>query len=549
MCKAKKENKMKVTLLGRSIILIIAILFVLGSITPVSSAPEARVFVEYRIGQQAGVQAVLQQAGAKFHYQFEDLNSFVVSLPESALNGIRRNPNVVSIEEDPERELVRNMTSETAAVTAESILPEQIVPYGVDMVQARDIWDANRDGRIDKKAPTGAGRTVCIIDTGFYTEHEDFVGVDVKGGISQVDDNWANDGYGHGTHVAGTIVAQNNEYGVVGVTPGTSSLFIVKIFDDTGAWVTKAHASDLIKAAYLCADNGSNIISMSLSGTNKSGKEEKAFNDIYARGILSVAAASNDGVADYHYPASYDSVISVGALDINKEHADFSNFNDQVELAAPGVGVLSTVPFLSLATVTVNGVSYEALSMEFAPTGTASGELVDGGLCLATDPAADWSGKVVLCSRGVVSFAEKVTKVTTNGGEAAVIYNNAPGIFSGTLGAAGDFVIAVSISQENGLYLVENEIGQVATVSSTFEFPASGYEAWDGTSMATPHVSAVAALIWSSNPTLTNVQIREAMQMTAMDLGAAGRDVYYGFGLVQAKDALNYLGGGKPGKK
>jgi serine protease len=67
--------------------------------------------------------------------------------------------------------------------------------------------------------------------------------------------------------------------------------------------------------------------------------------------------------------------------------------------------------------------------------------------------------------------------------------------------------------------------------------------------MATPHVSAVAALIWSSNPTLTNVQIREAMQMTAMDLGAAGRDVYYGFGLVQAKDALNYLGGGKPGKK
>jgi len=100
---------MKVTLLGRSIIFIIAIIFIMGSITTVSSAPEARVFVEYRIGQQAGVRASLQQAGAKFHYQFEELNSFVVSLPESALNGIRRNPNVVSIEEDPVRELVRNM--------------------------------------------------------------------------------------------------------------------------------------------------------------------------------------------------------------------------------------------------------------------------------------------------------------------------------------------------------------------------------------------------------------------------------------------------------
>ena len=543
---------MNKTLFARSIILIIALLFVIGSITPASSAPEVRVFVEYRVGQQAGVQTALKNAGAAFHYQFDHLNSFVVSLPESALNGILRNPNVITIEEDPVRELVRNMPSEAAAVTAESILPEQVVPYGVDMVQARDIWDANRDGKIDKKAPTGAGRTVCIIDTGLYTGHEDFVGVDVQGGYSQTNDDtelWTLDGYGHGTHVAGTIVAQNNEYGVVGVTPGTASLFIVKIFGDDGLWVSKAHASDLIEAAFLCADNGANIISMSLSGTNKSGKEEQAFNDIYAQGILSVAAASNDGLPDYHYPASYDSVISVGALDENMEIADFSNFNDQVELAAPGVGVLSTVPFISTASVTVNEVSYVALGMEFTPTGTISGELVDGGFCYPTDPAADWTGKIVLCSRGDASFLEKVTKVMDNGGVAAVIYNNIPGLFSGTLGEAGDYIISVSISQEDGQYLVTNKLGEIATVTSTFEFPASGYEAWDGTSMATPHVSAVAALIWSWNPSLTNVQIREAMAATALDLGVPGRDIYYGFGLVQAKDALKYLGGGKPGKK
>lgn len=544
---------MKLTLFVRSIILIIALLFVMGSITPAYSEPEVRVFVEYRVGQKAAVQNTLKNTGAAVHYQFDELNSFVVSLPESALNGIRRNPNVISIEEDPVRELVRNMPSEAAAITAESILPEQVVPYGVDMVQARDIWDANRDGKIDKKAPTGAGRTVCIIDTGFYTEHEDFTGVDVLGGYSQTngDDTylWTLDGYGHGTHVAGTIVAQNNDYGVVGVTPGTASLYIVKIFGDDGLWVSKAHASDLIKAAYICADNGSNIISMSLSGTNKSGKEERAFNDLYAKGILSVAAASNDGEPTYHYPASYNSVISVGALDENMVIADFSNFNDQVELAAPGVNVLSTVPFLSTASVSVDGVSYEALGMEFAATGTVTGDLVDGGLCLSTDPAADWSGKVVLCSRGSVSFLEKVTKVMSNGGAAAVIYNNAPGLFSGTLGEAGDYILAVSISMEDGLYLVQNKLEFEATVDSTFEFPGSGYEAWSGTSMATPHVSAVAALIWSWNPSLTNVQIREAMSATALDLGEPGRDIYYGFGLVQAKDALKYLGGGKPGKK
>jgi len=537
---------MKSTNLKRSVALIMGLLLVLVAVLPAFSAGEARVFVEYRPGTRGAVQSALQAAGAEFHYNFERLSSFVISVPEKALDGLRRNPNIVSIEIDPVRELVRS----TAAPLAESVLPEQVVPYGVDMVQARDIWDANYDLKVDKKAPTGAGRTVCIIDTGFYSEHEDFAGVDVLGGYSQVDDNWARDGYGHGTHVAGTIVAQNNAYGVVGVTPGTTSLYIVKIFDDAGAWVSKAHASDLIEAAYQCGDNGANVISMSLSGTNKSGKEEMAFNDLYAQGVLSIAAASNDGIEEYHYPASYDSVVSVAALDSNMNIADFSQFNDQVELAAPGVAVLSTVPFLPNSYVEVEGVKYTALGMEFAPMGEVSGALVDGGFCLAADPAADWSGKVVLCSRGSVSFAEKVTKVMANGGAAAVVYNNAPGIFSGTLGAEGDWIIAVTISMEDGQYLVANKLGSLATVANNpVIWPASGYEAWNGTSMATPHVSAVAALIWSWDTSLTNVQIREAMAATALDLGEPGRDVHYGYGLVQAYDAWVYLGGGKPGKK
>ena len=537
---------MKATWLWRSAAVILAVLFVLGTVLPAASAPEVRVFVEYRPGQQTAVGAELQKAGAQFHYQFDRLQSFVVSLPESALSGLQRNPNIVSIEVDPVRELVQNIRSET--VVEESILTPQVVPYGVDLVQARQIWDANFDLKVDKKAPTGAGRTVCIIDTGFYDGHEDFAGVDVWGGISQVDDDPFTDGYGHGTHVAGTITAQNNDFGVVGVTPGTVSLFIVKIFDNTGAWVSKAHASDLIEAAFICGDNGANVISMSLSGTNKSGKEELAFNQLYADGILSVAAASNEGIEEYHYPASYDSVISVAAIAEDLTVADFSQFNDQVELAAPGVGVLSTVPFISEGYVKVEEVEYTALGMEYAAQGTVSGELVDGSLCLATDPAADWTGKVVLCSRGEVSFLEKVTKVMENGGIAAVIYNNAPGIFSGTLGEPVDgVIIAVSISQEDGLFLVENKVGLIAEVSAITYWPTSGYEAWDGTSMATPHVSAVAALIWSANPAWTNVQIREAMAMTARDLGDPGRDVHFGYGLVQAYDAWLYLGGGKPG--
>jgi serine protease len=183
----------------------------------------------------------------------------------------------------------------------------------------------------------------------------------------------------------------------------------------------------------------------------------------------------------------------------------------------------------------------------YTPEDGVSGPLVDGGLCL-DGTVGDWTGKVVLCKRGEVSFAEKVTTVKVNGGIAAVVYNNEPGDLLGTLGEAGDYVPAIGISQEDGEDLVANKLGVVGTVEDYPPTEGNGYEAWGGTSMATPHVSGVAALLWSANPDLTNVQIREAMDMTARDLGDEGRDVYYGYGLVQAYDALEYLIDLKPGK-
>jgi len=539
---------MKKTWFGWFVGVILVLVFTAVPVLTAASAGEERVWVQYYPGKQAAVGTELAKAGAHFHHQFADLDAFVVSLPHKSLASLYRNPNIVAIEEDPLRELVFNMPS-TITGNSETPWTEQEVPYGVDMVQARDIWDSNRNNKIDPNAPTGAGRTVCIIDTGLFTDHEDIFGVDVIGGFSQTDedpDRWTFDGHGHGTHVAGTVTAMHNDIGVVGVTPGTVSLFIVKIFDDEGKWVPKARASDLVKAANLCATNGANVISMSLSGTQKSRFEERAFENLYTAGVLSVAAASNDGIDVYHYPASYDSVISVAALDENFSIADFSQHNNQVELAAPGVNVLSTVPYIASASVNVDGGIYEANHIEFAAYGNASGILVDGGRCLTTGA---WSSALVLCERGDISFYEKVMNVQNSGGVAAVIYNNEPGNFWGTLGDGNSStILAVSLSQDNGQYLVDHKLGFSAEVSSFFTPQASGYEAWDGTSMATPHVSAVAALIWSWNPALTNVEIREALQQTAMDLGEPGRDDYYGFGLVQAYDAWLYLGGGKPGK-
>jgi serine protease len=512
--------------------LFLIVALIAGAIPMAFAEPVERIMIEYMPGKGAMVRNAVVAAGGQIHHELARINTIAVSVTGRWANRLAKDPNVVSIEADPLRYLAADPVPDGDPYL------EEVMPWGIEAVQAPAVWD---EGYL------GEGVTVCVIDTGLYATHEDLVDLPSIGGYSQVDNQWDFDGYGHGTHVVGTITAVGyNDIGVIGVSPGKVAIFMVKIFDNDGAWVNKAHASDLIEAAFICADNGANIISMSLSGTNKSGKERMAFEDLYAQGILSVAAASNDGIEEYHYPASYDSVISVAAIDESLAYADFSQFNDQVELAAPGVDVLSTLSYKSTVGLTVDDVAYDANHVEYAAYGRATGELVDGELCTS---GGDWAGMVVLCERGEISFYDKVMNVQNSGGVAAVIYNNVPETLNATLGDGNSStILAISISQEDGQYLVANELGTAAYVVSEVEVPGSGYEAWAGTSMATPHVSGVAALLWSANPEFTNVQIREAMDMTAFDLGDPGRDVHYGYGLVQAHDALGYLMDLKPGQ-
>ncbi len=525
----------------RVLFVLSAVLMLLFSVaSPVMADPSdtVRVWVSYRDGGKSEVFQALSSSNSKIHYDFPELGAYVVSLPAAALNGILNNPFVIDVEEDAERYPISDMAGQ---VTKEAldVVDElgQTVPYGIDMVQARDVWDTNRDGVVDAGAPTGANRTVCIIDSGYYQDHEDLP--NAIGGYSQVDDNWARDGFGHGSHVGGTIAAENNSLGVVGVTPGAVDLYIVKFFADDG---NATYASNLVDALNRCTAAGANVVSMSLGGSRSVRTEKTAFANAYAAGVLSIAAAGNEGTSALSYPASYDSVMSVAAIDSNKVVADFSQYNSAVEIAAPGVAVLSTLPYLDTNRVTVDGVDYAGGHIEFSARGSASGALVNGGLC---DSVGSWSGKVVLCERGVIDFYTKVANAQSGGAVAAIVYNNEPGGFLGTLGEGNSTsIIGLSLSQEDGQYLVANKIGKTAAVFSSIAKPASGYEAWDGTSMATPHVSAVAALVWSWDTSLTNVEIRNALTASAQDLGATGRDVYYGYGLVQARAALEYLGYG-----
>jgi subtilisin family serine protease len=97
----------------------------------------------------------------------------------------------------------------------------------------------------------------------------------------------------------------------------------------------------------------------------------------------------------------------------------------------------------------------------------------------------------------------------------------------------------VGTTLETGVALRENQIGQNTTVA--FIPSHYDYDYYDGTSMATPHVAGVAALVWSNHPECSNTEIRNALNATAIDLGKPGRDHEYGNGLVQAAAASEYL--------
>jgi len=492
-----------------------------------AAAPETtRVIVAFKPGAKALLKGVVSAAKGSVKHEIFGMNAMAIEVPLVALKGLENNPNVEYIEEDAKRYPL----SLTTPSTGTPYTSGQLVPYGIKMVQADQLSDS-----------LAGNRKVCIIDSGVNRDHEDLSGNNFTGEYDSGTGWWYTDENHHGTHVAGTIAGINNSgVGVVGVNPNKQlKIHIVKVFGPD-AW---AYSSTLSSAANKCKAAGANVISMSLGGPTKNITEQNTFASLETAGILSIAAAGNDANTKLSYPAGYTSVVSVAAIDENKQWATFSQYNTKVELAGPGVGVLSSVPMGvgQDAVLTVGTSTYAPGAMEGSPVKTATAPLADFGIGDAVNSAM--AGKVCLIARGTVDFATKVSNCQTSGGVGAVVYNNVAGAFGGTLGTTVTTIPSVTATDVDGAAM-KAQLGQSATVG----IKASNYAYYDGTSMATPHVSAVAALVWSYFPTCTGKQIRTSLDNSALDLGTAGRDTKYGYGLVQAKaayDRIKSLGCGK----
>lgn len=254
-------------------------------------------------------------------HTYQMLPVVLMELTENQAKGLANNPKVKAIEPN-----------------AEAYALAQTVPWGVPHVQGTQSHQAGY---------TGQGVKVAILDTGIDKSHPD-LSSNVKGGYSVFTDaansNPYNDVHGHGTHVAGTVAALNNNIGVIGVAYD-AELYAVKVLDNYGS----GSYAGIAQGIEWAVNNGAQIINMSLGGSSSSTILENMCNQAYNSGVLLVAAAGNSGRYDgkgdtVGYPAKYDSVMAVAAIDSSNTRASFSSTGPAVEIAAPGVSIHSTVP-------------------------------------------------------------------------------------------------------------------------------------------------------------------------------------------------------------
>lgn len=285
----------------------------------------------------------IQTGGRVSHVYEHALRGFAITMPRAALAGIQRDPRVNYVEED-----------KPVSIFA------QDVPTGIKRIFADGNTNIDIDGTDDYRVDVD----VAVIDTGIDLDHPELNvvgGTDCSGGgpFNASCSEGGDDDNDHGTHVAGTIAAIDDGDGVVGVAPG-ARLYAVKVLKSNGSgWVSGivagidwvAERADIIEVA-----------NMSLGGAGFSQAEDDAIQGAVNKGVaFAVAAGNSDDDAGNYSPAQFDNVLTVSALadsdgavggvwqatcrdDQEDTLADFSNWGSAVQIAAPGVCILSTLP-------------------------------------------------------------------------------------------------------------------------------------------------------------------------------------------------------------
>jgi thermitase len=323
-------------------------------------------------------------------YTGNDVEAFVVGLPFNSI------PLLMNIQKTAQsfRYVEPNRLVQTDLIPNDPQWSQQWAPK---KIQADYAWNTTLGN---------SSVLVAIIDTGIDYTHPDLAYNYEPGGYDWVNyDDDPMDDHGHGTHCAGIVAAIiNNSIGIAGIAQ--VRVMAEKCLNNEGF----GDDADCAQAIIHAVDQGAKILSCSWGGSSSSIIHD-AITYACSQGAIVMAAAGNTANSIEHYPAAFDEVMAVTATDSNDNPAGFTTFGEWVEVSAPGVAILSTIP--------------------------------------------------------------------------------------------------------GGVYLHAS-----------------------GTSMSCPHVAGVAALILSRFPDLTANQLRQAILYATDDLGPPGFDIYYGYGRINAKIAV-----------
>jgi len=331
----------------------------------------------------------LREKSSSIKSIFQNIKAVSINADEGLIGLIKQNRNVFQVYED----------------LPAYLLLDESVPQ-INAIQVHDL------------GVTGNDVKVCIVDTGISNSHPSLPPIVAQHDFFNGDTN-ADDDHGHGTHVAGIVASSHSVYG--GVAPGVS-LMAAKVLSSSGS----GSASGVIAGIEWCVANGADVINLSL-GINTGGCEtyptSTASNSAVDSGVLVVAASGNSGASEINIsPACAEKVMAIGAVTKSDERTAFSNEGSKLDLVAPGVSIVSTVP----------------------------------------------TGGCDLCS-------------------------------------------------------------------------SDGLNSLTGTSMASPHVAATAALVLEDKPTLSPFEVQSILRGSAFDLGSLGCDTIYGYGRVDALASYNFV--------
>ena len=482
---------MKVKLITISIILLLVMVFVCGCIpvmeklglvnptdeeqlSPEKGGPPdglVKVLIGFKEKPGPAQQAMVKGLGGKIKYTYNLIPAIAASVPEVAIEALKKNPNITNVELDS-------------------------MVYALD-TELDDSWGVKRIGAgyVHDSTNKGTGVKVAIIDTGIDYTHTDLANnfdANVKGYDFVNSDSDPMDDNGHGTHVAGVVAAEDNDFGVVGVAP-EAELYALKALDETGS----GYVSDVVAAIMWATDpnNDGNtddrmdVINMSLGGTYNSWLFDAAcLLAYYYDGLILVASAGNSGNPpgkgdNISYPAAYDSVIAVAATEQSDKRASWSSTGSELELAAPGVDIYSTYKGGGYATLSGTSMASPhvagTVALVWAKNPTWSNDAVRTQLQNTADDlgATGWDSKY---GYGLVDADEAAGVLPPPPNEPPTVYITSPSdgstfgsgdtiLFEGTASDPEDGDLAASLVWTSNI-----EDGQIGTGGSFYTTLSDG---------------------------------------------------------------------------